>query len=293
MIKIEIINFDSSLFPEDFKTIKNPPKKIYAEGNLNLLNTNAISIIGSRACSINGMQIAKSFAKDLAKADLTIVSGMAAGIDTSAHIGALEVKGKTIAVLGCGFKNIFPKENIKLFNEIIEKDGLVISEYSPEEPANSKKFLARNRIVSALSIGILVVEAAYRSGTSVTCKFAIEQNKEVFCIPHDISDKHGTGTNKLIKNGAHLVTSAKDIIEYFDFLDYTEDSNNKLNSEKLEIAPQYLDIYNLLVGPPLNINQICNYLNKPASEVNNALFLLELDGAISKTPFGYQANCDR
>lgn len=211
------------------------------------------------------------------------------GIDTAAHIGTLEANGKTIAVLGCGFDNIFPKENIKLFNEILENEGLIISEYPPNLTADSEKFLARNRIVSGLSIGVLVIEAAYRSGTSVTCKFANKQGKKIFCIPHNLDDKHGIGTNKLIKSGAKLVTCAKDIIDEFDFLEYKPVFKNKIESVPIEIKPQYLDIYNKLLGPPLNINQICNSLNKPIDEVSNALLMLELDGLIIKTPYGYQA----
>ena len=278
------------LFPKCLKNIENPPQKIYCKGNLDLLNKYSISIIGSRSCSIDGINIAKSFAKDLVYQGLTITSGMAVGIDTAAHIGTLEANGNTIAVLGCGFNNIFPKENIKLFNRIIENNGLIISEYPPDECASSESFLARNRIVSALSIGILVIESAYRSGTSVTCRIGKEQNKKIFCIPHELNNKYGVGTNKLIKNGAYLVTSVKDIIEKFDFLEYKSYSKNIKKSKIIKIKPEFLDIYNLLIGPPLNINQICDKLSKPANEVNNALFMLELDGAITKTQFGYQAN---
>lgn len=213
---------------------------------------------------------------------------MALGIDTAAHIGTLEAKGNTIAVLGCGFDNIFPKENIKLFKKIIDNNGLVITEYPPQENADSKKFLERNRIVSGLALGVLVIEAAYRSGTSVTCKFAREQNKPVFCIPHNLEDKHGIGTNRLIKNGAKLVTSTKDIIDTFDFLTYNEKECETIDDVPIEIDEEFIDVYNSLIGPPLNINEICNKINKPANEVNNALFMLELDGLIVKTKFGYQ-----
>lgn len=232
---------------------------------------------------------------------------MAVGIDTSAHISTLDANGSTIAVLGSGLDNIYPKDNIKLYNEIIEKNGLVISEYSPKTPACSKNFLERNRLVSGLSIGVLVIEAAFRSGTSVTCKYAKEQNKKIFCIPHDLNDKHGIGTNNLIKNGAFLVTSAKDIIKSYDFL--TNISNSKItkNTDKFSIEnsnytyvkssnkaigidPKFIELYNILNGPPLNQSQICNKLNKSPSFISNALFMLELDGLISKNQYGYQVN---
>ena len=163
-------------------------------------------------CSKYGMEMAKFFSKELSFQNLTIVSGMALGIDAISHHSTLNVGGYTIAVLGCGFNKIFPEENIGLYNKIIENNGLVISEYCPDEEACSKNFLARNRIVSGLSIGLLVVEAASRSGTSVTAKLAKEQGKKVFCIPHNIGDKYGVGINRLIKNGAIVITSPEEII---------------------------------------------------------------------------------
>ena len=216
---------------------------------------------------------------------------MAVGIDTAAHLGCLEASGNTIAVLGCGLNNIFPKENIKLYHRIIENNGLIISEYPPEVEASSEHFLSRNRIVSGLSIGVLVIEAAYRSGTSVTAALAKKQKKEVFCIPHELNDKHGVGTNRLIKNGAHLVTCADDILDNFYFLQ-NKFSKNIKNDEFMQLefcAPnQYADVYNALIGPPANVDEICARINKPAQYVNNALFTLELQGFITKTQYGYQ-----
>lgn len=256
-----------------------------------MLNSNAISIIGSRACSVRGIKSAKDFAKDLSINGITVISGMAVGIDTAAHIGCLEAGGNTIAVLGCGLKNIFPKENIKLYHNIIENNGLVISEYPPETPANSAQFLARNRIVSGLSLGVLVVEAAHRSGTSVTAALAKKQKKEVFCIPHELNDKHGVGTNRLIKNGAHLVTCADDILKDLNLMqNKTSISEEAEKCEQLGLPEvhKYVDVYNILIGPPINIDEICAKLNKPAKYVNTALFTLELEGAIEKTQYGYQ-----
>ena len=190
-IVIELITKESKFYPEQLRRIKNPPEVLYVEGNKEILNSKSISIIGSRACSDEGRKIARIFARDLAYQNMTIVSGMAIGIDTAAHIGTLDASGHTIAVLGCGFKNIFPPQNTQLFHRIIKNGGAVISEYSPNTSAKSQFFLERNRIVSGLSIGILVIEAAYRSGTSVTAAIAKEQNKKVFCIPHEMDNYHG------------------------------------------------------------------------------------------------------
>lgn len=189
--KIEKITIDSKWYPTKLREISKPPQVLYVEGNKKILSTNSISIIGSRLCSNEGKKIAKKFAKDLVNQNITIVSGMANGIDTSAHIGALEANGITIAVLGSGFEHIYPTENIPLFHKIVASGGAVITEYLPNTYAKSAQFLERNRIVSGLSMGTLVVEAAYRSGTSVTAKIAEEQGRKVFCLPHETNNIHG------------------------------------------------------------------------------------------------------
>ena len=231
MIKI---NIEDTRYPKILRNIKNAPKQLYLEGNIKLLDTHGIAIIGSRKCSENGSKMAKKFAQELVSQNITIISGMANGIDTYAHIGAIENRGNTIAVLGCGFNNIYPKENEKLYKQIIKNNGLIVSEYPPETEASSEKFIERNRIVSGLSIGILVIEAKHRSGTSVTAKIAKSQTRKVFTIPHDLSDKCGIGTNRLIKKGASLITSTKEIIESFDFLEYKEEliKENKNKAEE-------------------------------------------------------------
>ena len=147
---------------------------------------------------------------------MVIVSGMAKGIDSIAHETCIKNSGKTIAVLGSGFKHIYPKENERLFYNIIENDGLVLSEFPVDSPVQMKNFPRRNRIISGLSLGVLVIEAAYRSGTSITAKFAKAQKRKVFCIPNSIGNKNSYGTIELIKNGATLVRSAKDIFKNLD-----------------------------------------------------------------------------
>ena len=293
---------------------------------MDLLNSNIISIIGSRSCSENGIKLATKFAKELSKQGIIIASGMAMGIDSVAHKGTLKVKGKTIAVLGSGFNNIFPKENIKLYNEIIKKDGLVITEYHPDIEPSSNRFLERNRIVSGLAIGVLVVEAAHRSGTSVTAKLATEQEKKVFVLPHEIGDIHGVGTNRLIRNGAILVTSPREIIEEFEFLEYKESQTNKsivyknkkrkdankktknnnkkskIKENKIEtqssgniektikrkVKKEYQEIYNLIFDGINSIDELYKKTNLKVKEINNILFMLEIEGNIIKTSGGYK-----
>ena len=170
-------------YPKMLKEILNPPEKLYVKGNLNNLDSPCLAVVGSRNCTEYGEKWCKYFVKELVKYGITIVSGMALGIDSIAHKTALKYGGKTIAVLPCGFNNIFPEENIGLYNEILENNGTAITEYELNTKAIYQKFLDRNRIVSGLSMGVLVVEAAYRSGTTVTARDALIQKRDVFCIP--------------------------------------------------------------------------------------------------------------
>lgn len=238
------INIDDTIYPERLRNIPNPPKSLYLEGNLSLLNNDIISIIGSRCCSENGVNITKKFASLLSACGITIASGLAIGIDSVAHLHSYENIGRTIAVLGNGFYHIFPEENIPLYNKILENDGLIISEYPPNTKCKSKYFLERNRIVSGISLGILVIEAAHRSGTSVTAKLAYSQNRKVFAIPHEIWDFHGVGTNKLIKEGANLVTCPEDILNNLNLNKYLKKLDNKDTIKKIKTIEKNFNIQN-------------------------------------------------
>lgn len=163
--------------------IFNPPKKLYVMGDETILNEFGLSIVGARRASKYGLEIAKSLAYGLSKKGANIISGMALGIDTAAHKGALIAKGKTIAVLGSGFESIYPKENTKLFWEIVNSGGVVVTEYEPHVTPSPKNFPARNRIISGLSQGVIVAEASEKSGSLITADFALEQGKEVFAVP--------------------------------------------------------------------------------------------------------------
>ena len=207
---IKILKFEDNNYPESLKRIDWPPKELYVLGNEKLLNEKSIAIIGSRLCTENGKKTATEYARYLSKAGFTIVSGMAKGIDTASHIGALKGSKKTIAVLGSGFRHIFPKENIELFKEILKNGGAIISEYPENTEIRPKQFVERNRIVSGLSLGVLVVEAKTKSGTFITANFAKRQGKRLFFIPQGIDKQEGI--NLLIKKGANIVTRPEDIV---------------------------------------------------------------------------------
>lgn len=211
--KVIKIDMNSKYYPECLRNIASPPKQLFCCGNLELLNYDKnIAIIGSRDCSYYGERVTKDFAFNLAKNNFCIVSGLAKGVDSFAHIGALNAMGKTIAVLGSGLDNIYPKENIKLAESIIKNNGLIISEYPLGTIALKQHFPARNRIISGISNSVLVTEARKNSGTNITVNFALEQGKDVFVVPGNIYSKTSNGTNFMISEGAIPVTSFKDII---------------------------------------------------------------------------------
>lgn len=209
---IEIINIFEERYPAKLRLIYAPPIVLFAKGNLELLYKKSIAIIGTREPSLYGVEIAKSFAKSLAQNDICIISGMARGVDSMAHIGALNVSGDTIAVLGCGLDIVYPKENANIYNEICRR-GLVISEYIVGVKPDSGNFPLRNRIISGLANGLLVVEAKKQSGTIITTDFALDQGKNIYVVPGNINSPTSEGTNNLIKQGAKLVTNLEDILE--------------------------------------------------------------------------------
>lgn len=278
------ISVDSEDYPQSLRNISKLPKQLYVLGDEKILNEKGIAIIGSRVCTPEGKKIAEEFAKKLAEQGLCIISGMAKGIDTAAHVGALKAGGKTIAVLGGGFNHIFPKENIKLFNSIIENKGVVISEYRENTKPCSNGFIQRNRIVSGLSMGVLIIEAKHRSGTAITANFARLQGRKIFCIPHSLEQKEGIGTNRQIKNGAKLVTAPEEIIEE---LNIKIEQNKVVEERKIEIIDipeEYLPVYKYISDIPINIDELCKKTKLEISKVNYMLTMMELEGYIEQLP---------
>lgn len=219
-MKIEDILMGSNKYPNKLRNIYDPPYKIYAVGNIELLDQKGIAIVGARKATEYGKKTAYKFAKELAENNFNIISGLAKGIDTYAHLGAIQAQigqkpihkiGKTIAIMGSGFNNIYPKENIELARKIIKSGGCIITEYSAETKPERLNFPKRNRIISGLSNGVLVVEASKTSGALITVEFALEQGKEIFAIPGDITKEQSKGCNELIKDGANLITNSQEI----------------------------------------------------------------------------------
>lgn len=216
MNKIQAIPIESSKYPKLLKQIYDPPQILYVLGNEKILNNPSIAIIGCREASEYGKKCAEYFAYNLAKQKINIVSGLAKGIDSFSHIGALRANGKTIAVVGSGLDIVYPIENKYLVEQIIKEGGTIISEYPIGTKPEKNHFPARNRIISGLSKGIIVVEAKEKSGSLITVDFAIEQGRDVFVVPGNINSKNSVGTNNLIKEGAIPVCNYKDIFNFYD-----------------------------------------------------------------------------
>lgn len=210
---IDIINIEDEEYPKILKEIHDPPISLYIRGDKDILNDRNIGIVGCRDCTEYGKKAAKYFAYNLSKHRINVVSGLAKGIDSYSHIGCLAAGGKTIAVVGNGLDTIYPKENIELANNIIINGGAIISEYPCGTKPDKMNFPARNRIISGVSSGIIVVEAKEKSGTLITVDFALEQGRDVFVVPGNINCTNSVGTNELIKQGAKVVTTYEDVIE--------------------------------------------------------------------------------
>lgn len=211
--KIEIIPWQDAIYPKRLAQIYDPPMVLFIKGNKDILNKPTMAMVGCRDCTEEGKQIAKELAFYLAKHNMNIISGLAKGIDTYSHVGCLLGKGKTIAVLGNGIDSIYPRENEKVAQKIVEMGGSIISEYGLGVKPERMHFPARNRIISGLSNVIIVVEAKLKSGSMITVDYALEQGKDVLAIPGSIKNRKAEGTNYLIKQGARMITCYQDVLE--------------------------------------------------------------------------------
>lgn len=281
MYKVYQINKKDKDYPKKFLELKSPPKMIYVIGNLKLLNRDSVVIVGSRDSTLYGERQAKKIAKELSENGITIVSGLAKGIDSVAHINSMREKGKTIAVIASGFNHIYPEENILLAKEIIENGGTIISQYPPDTEVDLKKFPKRNNLIAALGRCTIVVEAKARSGSGITARKTMEQKKPVFCLPGRVEDKNGRGTNNLIKKGAYIYTDIRDIYEMMG-IDCLTRKVNRIKSKYIKKV--YKDIYKLIEYKPKSKNEIAKELNIEISELNTKITLMELDGLIDVLP---------
>jgi DNA processing protein len=275
--EIKSLSIEDKNYPSLLKKIKNPPKVIYFLGEIKE-KENCLAVVGTRRCSPYGKEAVSKIVSDLVEADLTVVSGFAPGIDTIAHKTAIEKGKRTIAVLGTGLdrKSIYPRENIKLVEKILETGGALISEFEPGTHGTKYTFPKRNRIISGLSLGVLVVEAKLKSGALITAKYAREQKRKIFAIPGSIFSQNSKGCHFLIKNGAKLVESAEDILK--------ELKMKNLLMKKKEIEEKSSKESSLILEAlkegALNIEKIIEKTKLSPSTVASLLSILEIEGKV-------------
>jgi DNA processing protein len=268
-------------YPQALLEIPDPPPLLYAKGNLSLLNQRSIAIVGSRNASVQGEKNAEAFAEGLCSYGLCIVSGLALGIDGAAHRGALKAKGATIAVVGTGLDIVYPAKHRDLAHQIAQH-GIIISEFSLGTPSKPQNFPRRNRIISGLSLGCLVVEANLQSGSQITARLSAEQGREVFAIPGSIHSPMSKGCHQLIKQGAKLVDSLQDIVEELNLNNSA--SNTSLPSFK-QVVPDN-PMLNLMGYEPMTLENLVRLSDLTVSEVSSMLMLLELEGDIASLTGG-------
>lgn len=277
---IKIITIEDEVYPVNLTSIFDPPIVIYLKGEIKREDSIAISIVGSRRATFYGSSTAQKFSSSLASVGLTIVSGLARGIDTQVHRGALKSNGRTIAVLGSGLDVIYPPENRWLFEEI-SKNGAVISEFPFGTKPEKFNFPQRNRIISGLSLGVVIIEAAFKSGALITASLALEQGREVFAVPGKVDSRYSNGTNHLIKEGAKLTTSIDDILEEFEFLKDKIGPKDSKEEKKIDLSLEEKKVYDLMSKEePMHIDAITYKSDLSSHQVSSILMRLELRNLI-------------
>jgi len=277
--KIKTISIDDKAYPKLLQELYSPPQLLYYKGDINLNDDFPLAVVGTRKYSSYGQQVAESIVKHLVKNNLSIVSGLALGIDTLSHLACLEAGGKTVAVLGSGLdkQNIYPVQNKYLVDKIILSGGVVISEFPPGTPPLKHNFPQRNRIISGLSLGTLVIEAGEKSGALITAWHSLDQNREVFAVPGNIYSNNSTGPNRLIKMGAKVITSAEDIIETLNLAQATSFIDNQ------KIIPESKEeeiIMSVLSHDPIHIDEVVRLTRLDTSVANSTLTIMEMKGMV-------------
>ncbi|SHH07324.1 DNA-processing protein DprA [Tepidibacter thalassicus] len=278
---ISYITINNPRYPKKLKNIYNPPYVLFVKGNVDILSEFSIAMVGSRKPTIYGIWCAKKFSSELSSLGINIISGMALGIDFYSHLGCLNNKGKTIAVLGSSIDKVYPKENINLMNDIIEDGGAVISEYPLGTSARPIYFPMRNRIISGISDGVLIVEAGEKSGALITMDYALEHGKNVFSIPGNINSQMSKGTNKIIKEGAKMITCVDDILEEYNI--FYEKNLYVLDKEDIELSKDEQKMVNILKEyGSLHVDLICKYTKLNIKDILGILNVLEIKGIVSE-----------
>ena len=273
---VSVLTWQDAGYPERLRQIYAPPPVVYLRGSLSGADDWAVAVVGTRRASVYGQEVTRRLAGDLAQSGVTVVSGLARGIDTCAHQAALAAGGRTLAVLGSGVDVIYPRENARLAQSIVE-NGALISEYPLGTQPEATNFPQRNRIISGLSLGTLVVEADTTSGALITADFANEEGREVFAVPGSILTRGSSGTNRLIQQGAKLVTSVQDILEELNLGSVPQQLEMKTLLPENEVEAALLQ---LLTSEPTHVDDLVRASALPTATVSAALTMMELKGMV-------------
>ncbi len=292
-LNLKVLLYTDPSYPVLLKEIADPPSYFYYIGNIELLKNPCIAVIGSRICSQYGKEIAYNISKHISALGISVVSGFAVGIDREAHIGGLQSEGKSIAVLGCGLDVIYPARNKDIW-ERLKREGLIITEFPPGTPPEAKNFPKRNRIISGISLGVLVVEAKKRSGSLITARFAMEQGRLVFAVPGSITSAY-QGTNFLIRQGATLVTSVSDILEEIPYLikdvrrsDMAKQNGHVFRAIEKELSDEEREVYLFIKeNNKIHIDDLAKKMGWASCKASEILLLLELKGIVVQFPGMY------
>ncbi len=284
--EIKVVSQKDKDYPQKLLPYNNRPEFLFYKGNLPDEKSPAVAMVGARACSNYGRNMAKNIARELSDNGVQIISGMARGIDTYSQLGALEGGSPTFAILGCGVDICYPVENIELYNNIL-KNGGIISEYPPNEGPLAWHFPLRNRIISALSDKVLVIEAKEKSGSLITVEWALEQGKDVMALPGRVGEKLSDGCNKLIKAGAGIITSTKDVLEDMNFQVKNQRGEKKPNQKSLEKDLALL--YSEIRLQPKSIYELMEDTGFSYEEITTMLLQLQLIGYIEQPSDNYYA----
>jgi DNA processing protein len=270
-------------FPSSLKNFEDSPVVLYIKGEMDCLAQMSVALVGSRAASFYGCKSAKSFARAFAHAGMTVVSGLARGIDTSAHQGSLEAGGKTIAVIGCGFNYMYPKENHSLM-QMIARQGAVVSEFACAMPPLKQNFPWRNRIISALSLATVVIEAGGKSGALITADYALAQTKDVFVLPSNIDNETALGSNRLIQDGARVALNPDDVLSQIK-QDHVPQTNEQ--GVLLLLSDEQQQVYPHITCQPVHLDDLARCSGLTISSLMNITLSLELKRAIRQLPGQY------
>lgn len=275
---IKVITALNPLFPKLLLQPEvNAPSVLYYRGDINVFGSVCVAVVGTRACTSYGREMAKTVSAEIAAGGVTVVSGLAAGIDSYAHAAAVDAGGKTIAVLGSGLNRVTPVSNLKLYDKIIESGGLVVSEYKPDAVAAKFTFPERNRLISGISRGVVVIEAGEKSGALITARFAAEQNREVFALPGNVTSSRSAGCNNLLYDGAVFIRNGMDVLEYLSLKPVVQSEKRKIIVDK-----EQKKLYSLLEDGIKSFDGLIESSGLSPAELSEILLEMELNDLIER-----------